>query len=96
MSELKLLQCRVDGRYDIEECLSRGSYAEIYVARDRAATPGHLARAGREIDLGKRSRSAARGLVERRTPVRRDRREQSAGSRYRARTSDFGKWLLRH
>src|SRR5881392_2554740 len=37
MSELKLLQCRVDGRYDIEECLSRGSYAEIYVARDRAA-----------------------------------------------------------
>src|SRR5256714_7985602 len=38
MSELKLLQCRVDGRYDIEECLSRGSYAEIYVARDRAAT----------------------------------------------------------
>ncbi len=38
MSELKLLQCRVDGRYDIEECLSHGSYAEIYVARDRAAT----------------------------------------------------------
>ena len=37
MSELKLLQCRLDGRYDIEECLSRGSYAEIYVARDRAA-----------------------------------------------------------
>ena len=38
MSELKLLQCRLDGRYDIEECLGRGSYAEIYVARDRAAT----------------------------------------------------------
>lgn len=38
MSELKLLQCRLDGRYDIEECLSHGSYAEIYVARDRAAT----------------------------------------------------------
>src|SRR5213592_1630562 len=38
MTELKLLQCRLDGRYDIEECLSRGSYAEIYVARDRAAT----------------------------------------------------------
>ena len=37
MSELKLLQCRLDGRYDIEECLGRGSYAEIYVARDRAA-----------------------------------------------------------
>ena len=38
MSELKLLQCRLDGRYDVEECLGRGSYAEIYVARDRAAT----------------------------------------------------------
>src|SRR5712692_6528443 len=38
MTELKLLQCRVDGRYDIEDCLGRGSYAEIYMARDRAAT----------------------------------------------------------
>src|SRR5213082_2077008 len=38
MSELKLLQCRVDGRYDIEDCLGRGSYAEIYMARDLAAT----------------------------------------------------------
>jgi serine/threonine protein kinase len=38
MSELKLLQCRVDARYDVEECLGRGSYAEIYMARDRAAT----------------------------------------------------------
>src|SRR5436189_3802193 len=38
MSELKLLQCRLDGRYDIEECLGRGSYAEIYLARDTAAT----------------------------------------------------------
>ncbi len=38
MSDLKLLQCRLDARYDIEECLGRGSYAEIYVARDRAAT----------------------------------------------------------
>src|SRR5438105_14275090 len=38
MKELKLLQCRLDGRYDIENCLSRGSYAEIYVARDLAAT----------------------------------------------------------
>jgi len=37
MSELKLLQCRLDARYDIEECLGRGSYAEIYVAHDRAA-----------------------------------------------------------
>src|SRR5436190_4484164 len=38
MSELKLLQCRIDGRYDIEDCLGRGSYAEIYMARDLAAT----------------------------------------------------------
>jgi serine/threonine protein kinase len=38
MTELKLLQCRVDGRYDIEDCLGRGSYAEIYMARDGAAT----------------------------------------------------------
>src|SRR5713226_9357581 len=38
MTELKLLQCRLDGRYDIEDCLSRGSYAEIYMARDLAAT----------------------------------------------------------
>lgn len=37
MSELKLLQCRLDSRYDVEECLSHGSYAEIYVAHDRAA-----------------------------------------------------------
>ncbi|HEV2914044.1 MAG TPA: serine/threonine protein kinase [Pyrinomonadaceae bacterium] len=40
MSELKLQQCRLDGRYDILECLGRGSYAEIYVARDIAATDG--------------------------------------------------------
>jgi serine/threonine protein kinase len=38
MTELKLLQCRLDGRYDIEDCLGRGSYAEIYLARDRGAT----------------------------------------------------------
>src|SRR5256885_15024036 len=38
MTELKLLQCRVDGRYDIEDCLGKGSYAEIYLARDNAAT----------------------------------------------------------
>jgi serine/threonine protein kinase len=38
MSELKLLQCRLDGRYDIADCLGRGSYAEIYLARDNAAT----------------------------------------------------------
>src|SRR4029078_4224784 len=38
MTELKLLQCRLDGRYDLEEYLERGSYAEIYLARDNAAT----------------------------------------------------------
>src|SRR6266513_2166722 len=38
MTELKLLQCRLDGRYDVEECLGRGSYAEIYAACDRSAT----------------------------------------------------------
>ena len=38
MTELKLLQCRLDARYDVEDCLGRGSYAEIYLARDNAAT----------------------------------------------------------
>jgi serine/threonine protein kinase len=38
MPELKLQQSRLDGRYDIVECLGRGSYAEIYVAHDNAAT----------------------------------------------------------
>src|SRR2546428_13927027 len=37
MTELKLLQCRLDGRYDVEECLGRGSYAEHYAACDRSA-----------------------------------------------------------
>jgi len=40
MSELKLQQCRLDGRYDILECLGRGSYAEVYLARDAAAAGG--------------------------------------------------------
>lgn len=40
MSELKLQQSRLDGRYDIVECLGRGSYAEIYVANDNAAVDG--------------------------------------------------------
>ena len=40
MSELKLQQSRLDGRYDIIECLGRGSYAEIYVSRDNAAADG--------------------------------------------------------
>src|SRR5918992_888077 len=40
MSELKLQQCRLDGRYDIRDCLGRGSYSEVYVARDAAAHEG--------------------------------------------------------
>ena len=40
MSELKLQQSRLDGRYDIIERLGGGSYAEIYVATDNAAAEG--------------------------------------------------------
>src|SRR5215813_7874842 len=40
MPELKLQQCRLDGRYDILDCLGRGSYAEIYKALDHAAAEG--------------------------------------------------------
>jgi serine/threonine protein kinase len=40
MPELRLQQCRLDGRYDILECLGRGSYAEIYKAHDKAAAEG--------------------------------------------------------
>lgn len=40
MPELRLQQCRLDGRYDILECLGRGSYAEIYKAHDKAAAAG--------------------------------------------------------
>jgi serine/threonine protein kinase len=40
MAELKLQQSRLDGRYDVLECLGRGSYAEIYVAKDNAAPEG--------------------------------------------------------
>jgi serine/threonine protein kinase len=40
MSELKLQQCRLDGRYDVLDCLGRGSYSEVYVARDIAASNG--------------------------------------------------------
>lgn len=36
MTELKLQHCRLDNHYDIKECLGRGSYAEIYIARDIA------------------------------------------------------------
>ena len=37
--ELSLIKSRLDGRYDIIELLGRGSYAEIYVARDTVAAP---------------------------------------------------------
>src|SRR4029453_17225194 len=40
MPELKLQQSRLDGRFDILECLGRGSYAEIYVARDNSPSEG--------------------------------------------------------
>jgi serine/threonine protein kinase len=40
MPELKLQLSRLDGRYDILECLGRGSYAEIYVANDNSAPQG--------------------------------------------------------
>ncbi|MGI8555039.1 MAG: protein kinase domain-containing protein [Pyrinomonadaceae bacterium] len=39
MKELALQNCRLDGRYDVQEILGRGSYAEIYVARDIRAAP---------------------------------------------------------
>jgi serine/threonine protein kinase len=38
MTELKLQQSLLDGRYEILDCLGRGSYAEIYVARDLSAS----------------------------------------------------------
>jgi serine/threonine protein kinase len=37
MKELKLRQCRLDERYDILDCLGRGSYSEIYSATDTSA-----------------------------------------------------------
>jgi serine/threonine protein kinase len=41
VKELKLQNCRLDGRYDIFECLGRGSYSEIYCARAiNPPTPG--------------------------------------------------------
>src|SRR5207247_5402440 len=40
MPELKLQQCRLDGRYDLLDCLGRGSYAEIYKTHDNAAVAG--------------------------------------------------------
>ena len=40
MSELKLQQCSLDGRYEVLDCLGRGSYSEVYVARDVDARNG--------------------------------------------------------
>lgn len=40
MTELKLQQSLLDGRYEVLDCLGRGSYAEIYVARDLSAAEG--------------------------------------------------------
>ncbi len=39
MKELSLQNCRIDGRYDVLNFLSRGSYSEIFVARDTQASP---------------------------------------------------------
>ena len=38
MRELALSNCRLDRRYNIERELGRGSYAEIYLARDIMAS----------------------------------------------------------
>src|SRR5436190_10456382 len=39
MRELSLSNCRLDRRYNIERELGRGSYAEIFLARDTVAGP---------------------------------------------------------
>jgi serine/threonine protein kinase len=39
MKELSVTNCRLDGRYDVQSLLGRGSYAEIYVAKDALASP---------------------------------------------------------
>jgi len=39
MRELSLRNCRLDRRYDIHKELGRGSYAEIFLARDIVAAP---------------------------------------------------------
>src|SRR4051794_15881360 len=38
MNELSLENCRLDKRYDIRERLGRGSYAEVFLARDTFAS----------------------------------------------------------
>src|SRR5688572_19576669 len=40
MRELSLNNCRLDDRYDLRERLGRGSYAEVYAARDILASAG--------------------------------------------------------
>jgi serine/threonine protein kinase len=42
MKELSLQNCRIDGRYDVQSKLGRGSYAEIYLARDILASTNSL------------------------------------------------------
>ena len=39
MKELSLQNCRLDKRYDLRNSLGRGSYAEIFLARDILASP---------------------------------------------------------
>ncbi len=39
MKELVLINCRLDRRYDIHDQLGKGSYAEVFLARDTAASP---------------------------------------------------------
>jgi serine/threonine protein kinase len=39
MKELSLKNCRLDGRYDLTRTLGRGSYSEIFTARDTFAAP---------------------------------------------------------
>jgi Serine/threonine protein kinase len=39
MRELSLNNCRLDRRYDVRRLLGRGSYAEIYLAKDVLASP---------------------------------------------------------
>ena len=39
MKELVLQNTRLDARYDVLRLLGRGSYAEIFLARDNAAKP---------------------------------------------------------
>ncbi len=39
MKELSLSNCRLDKRYDVLQELGRGSYAEIFLARDTLASP---------------------------------------------------------